>query len=156
MEKFTKHLKIFVFSALGLIFLSFTTFNINEESRIFIHDFLNKHYDISGQNEPIKSYELKITNTGFCRYRKVLSNGKEEFFALNLARVKAMDYYGSISAGELWLRARNDDVIVQTRRDKAGDIDTMATYLSIPLKNIEAEQLNELSYHLKELSQTRN
>jgi len=48
---------------------------------------------------------------------------------------------------------QSDDVIVQTRKDKQGDVDSMATYLVVPLKNIDVEQLNELSERLKALTQ---
>mgnify|MGYP006343766311 FL=1 len=56
-----------------------------------------------------------------------------------------MDYYGSSIKGKLYLRTKRDDVIVQTRNDKKGDIDSMGTYLVIPLKNIEITDLNALS-----------
>lgn len=152
MQKFTKFLKILIYLVFGIAFLSFSSYHLNDENRIFIHDFLNKHYNDETPNENLKSYELKITNTGFCRYRKVFSNGKEEFFAVNLSRINKIDYYGTIKNGELLLKTLNDDVIVQTRRDKTGDIDTMATCLIIPLKNIEVEQLNELSHRLRKIS----
>ena len=62
-----------------------------------------------------------------------------------------MDFYGTASKGELYLRTKKDDVIVQTRNDKKGDIDSMGTYLVIPLKNIEISELNELSNSLQKL-----
>jgi hypothetical protein len=153
MRKFTLNLKKLVFFVFGLCFLLISGFAIPEDSRSFIYGMLNKHYDKDAQAEPLKRYELNVTNTGFCRYRKVYNNGKEEFFAFNLSRFKGLDYYGNTAGGELWLRTKNDDVIVQTRNDKAGDIDTMSTYMIIPLKDIDAEDLNDLAAHLKRLTQ---
>lgn len=153
MQKFTLGLKKSVFFVFGLAFLLFSGFIVPEDNRLFIHNLLNKHYDKDGQQEPLKHYELKITNNGFCRYRKVYTNGKEEFFAFNLSRFKSMDYYGNTTSGELWLRTKNDDVIVQTRNDKKGAIDTMSTYLVVPLKNIDEDKLNELANHFRQLTQ---
>lgn len=153
MQKFTLSLKKFVFFSFGVVFLLLVGFAAPEDSRVFIHGMLNKHYDKDGQKEPLKLYELKITNTGFCRYRKVYTNGKEEFFAFNLSRFKAMNYYGDTKSGELWLHTKNDDVIVQTRNDKQGAIDSMSTYLVVPLKDIDAEKLNELASHFRALTQ---
>lgn len=152
MQKFTFDLKNLVFFLFALAFLVFSGFVIPEDNRLFIQNLLNKHYDKDGQNEPLKLYELKITNNGFCRYRKVFANGKEEFFAFNLSKFKSMNFYGNTASGELWLHTKNDDVIVQTRKDKQGDVDSMATYLAVPLKNIDVEQLNELSERLQALT----
>lgn len=152
MKKFTLTLKKSVFFSFTAAFLLFSGFAAPLNHRGFIHDFLNKYYDKDGQLFALRQYEIKVTNTGFCRYRKVYANGKEEFFAFNLSKFKSMDYYGDTNSGELWLHTKNDDVIVQTRNDRAGAIDSMATYMVVPLKNIDAEQLNELHYHLKEIT----
>lgn len=149
MQKFTFNLKKCVFFSLATVLLVLMAFNNAVDDRKAIHIMLNKHYDKDGQIPALKRYELNVTNTGFCRYRKVFNDGKEEFFAFNLQRFKSLDYYGDTVSGELWLRTKNDDVIVQTRNDKAGEIDSMATYIIIPLKNIDVEQLNELSTLLK-------
>lgn len=154
MQKFTLSLKKGVLFLFGLVFLLFSGFTIPEDNRTFIHGWLNKYYDKEGQTEALKLYELKVTNSGFCRYRKVFSNGKEEFFAFNLSRFKSMDYYGNTTSGELWLRTKNDDVIVQTRNDRQGAIDTMSTYMVVPLKGIDEEKLNELANHFRQLAQT--
>ncbi|MGE6221118.1 hypothetical protein ACQKCH_14920 [Nubsella zeaxanthinifaciens] len=153
MQKFTLDLKKFVFLGFGLALLVSSGFIFPEDSRVFIHELLNKYYDKDGQQEPLKRYELNVTNTGFCRYRKIYASGKEEFFSFNLSRFKSMDYYGDTKSGQLWLHTKNDDVIVQTRKDKNGDIDSMATYLVIPLKSIDEEKLNELADRFRQLSQ---
>lgn len=153
MQKFTFDLKKFVFFLFSSAFLLFSGFVIPEDSRAFIHQFLNKHYDKDAPIALVKHYELKVTNTGFCRYRRVYNNGKEEFFAFNLSRFKSMDYYGNSKNGELWLNTRSDDVIVQTRNDPEGAIDSMATYMVVPLKHVDVEQLNELATRFRKLTQ---
>lgn len=155
MQKFTLDLKKFVLFGFGIAFLFSSGFVFPEDSRVFIHELLNKYYDKDAQQEPLKRYELNVTNTGFCRYRKVYASGKEEFFSFNLSRFKSMDYYGDINSGQLWLHTKNDDVIVQTRKDRGGDIDTMATYMVIPLKNIDEEKLNSLADKFKQLAQSQ-
>ncbi len=152
MQKFTFNLKkAFCITFAAAVMVSFG-FSLPDDSRIFIHTFLNKYYDKDGQKEALKRYELNVTNTGFCRYRRVFANGKEEFFSFNLSRFKSMDYYGDVNAGTLYLRTKNDDVIVQTRKDKAGDVDSMSTYMSVPLKNIDVEELNELYNRIVKLT----
>ena len=152
MKKFTLTLKKSVFFLFAAAFLLFSGFAAPLDHRGFIHDFLNNYYDKDEQLRTLKQYEIKVTNTGFCRYRKVYANGKEEFFSFSLSRFKSVDFLGNTLRGELVLHTKNDDVIVQTRNDKAGAIDSMATYMVVPLKNIDAEQLNELHYHLKEIT----
>ena len=137
----------------GFAFLLSSAFVAPEDNRTFIHNWLNKYYDKDGQAEVLKQYELKVTNSGFCRYRKVYANGKEEFFSFNLSRFSTMNYYGNTTSGELWLRTKSDDVIVQTRRDKQGDVDSMATYVAIPLKNVDEDKLNELASHFRQMAQ---
>lgn len=150
MKKFTLNLKIGVFFSACLTFLIFSGFELPEENTVFIQTMLNKYYDIDVQSKEMKRFELNVTNTGFCRYRKIYNNGKVEYFSFNLSRFKTMDYYGTTERGELYLRTKNDDVIVQTRNDKKGEIDSMATYMVIPLKNIAADQLNALAENFKQ------
>jgi hypothetical protein len=37
-----------------------------------------------------------------------------------------------------------DDIIVQTRNDRKGDVDSMTTVLNIPVRNMEPERLDSL------------
>ncbi|MNL63796.1 hypothetical protein D3C87_1879620 [compost metagenome] len=47
------------------------------------------------------------------------------------------------------MRTSGENVIVQTYKDKkGGDVDSMATYMIIPLKNIEPQDLVDLSERL--------
>ena len=137
----------------SLSFLIFSGFDLPEEDTVFIQSFLVKYYDNEGQGKEVKRFEINVTNTGFCRYRKIFTNGKEEYFAFNLSRFKSMDFYGTTAKGELYLRTKNDDVVVQTRNDRKGEIDSTGTYLVIPLKNIDESQLNELALHFKKASE---
>ena len=154
MKKFTLNLKIVFSFAVCLAFCVFSGFDLPEENTVFIQNMLTKYYDKEGQNQEIKRYEINVTNTGFCRYRRVYTNGKEEYFAFNLSRFKAMDYYGTSTKGDLYLRTKNDDVIIQTRNDSKGEIDSMGTYVVIPLKNIDVAELNALAENFRKLNQT--
>ncbi|RZL48299.1 MAG: hypothetical protein EOP00_09580 [Pedobacter sp.] len=152
MKKFTLNLKKFVFISACIAFCVFSGFQLPEENTVFIQSMLTKYYDNDRQLKDIKRYEINVTNTGFCRYRKVFNSGKEEYFAFNLARFKSMDYYGTTAKGELYLRTKNDDVIVQTRNDRAGNVDSMGTFMVIPIKNIEVSELNALAENFKKMN----
>lgn len=153
MKKFTLSLKKCVFFLVSLSFLVFSGFDLPGEETTYIQNFLVKYYDSEVQGKEIKRFEINVTNTGFCRYRRIFANGKEEYFAFNLSRFKSIDFYGTTAKGELYLRTKNDDVVVQTRNDRRGEIDSTGTYLVIPLKNITELQLNELAMHFKKASE---
>ncbi|MNI65159.1 hypothetical protein D3C73_1206480 [compost metagenome] len=40
---------------------------------------------------------------------------------------------------------------MQTYKDKGGDVDSMATQIIIPLKNMEAEDLNQIRDNLEQI-----
>ncbi|RYG13383.1 MAG: hypothetical protein EOO07_17765 [Chitinophagaceae bacterium] len=149
MKKFTLNLNKCIISLAGLCLCFLCSFDLPEDHSTFIQSLLAKCYNTEAENKQLKKFEINVTNTGFCRYKKFYVNGKQEYFAFNLSRFKAMDYYGTLDKGELYLRTQNDDVIVQTRNDKKGDVDSMGTFVVIPLKNIDLEQLNALSEHFK-------
>lgn len=148
MKKFTLDLKKCVLFLACLSFLVFSGFELPAEDAAFIQNFLVKYYDSEAYGKEVKRFEINVTNTGFCRYRKIYINGKEEYFSFNLSRFKSIDFYGTTSKGELFLRTKNDDVVVQTRNDRKGEIDSTGTYLIIPLKDINETLLNELASHL--------
>jgi hypothetical protein len=153
MKKFTLNLKKFVFFSSCLSFLLFSGFDLPEEQTVFIQSMLTKYYDNDIQSKELKRFEINVTNTGFCRYRKIFINGKEEYYAFNLSRFERMDFYGTSAKGELYLRTKNDDVVVQTRNDRKGEIDSTGTYVMIPLKNIDEVLLNQLAAHLKKMNE---
>lgn len=149
MKKFTLNLNKCAIALAGLCLCFFCSFSVAEEPNVFIQSLLAKCFNTEAEAKQIKKFEINVTNTGFCRYRKIYINGKQEYFSFNLSRFKEMDYYGTLEKGELYLRTQNDDVIVQTRNDKKGDVDSMGTFMVIPLKNIDLEQLNALNDQLK-------
>jgi hypothetical protein len=145
MKKFTINLKSVVLACSGLVFCAFCASNLIDEEALYVQKKLTDHYDISHQGADVKQYELYVTNNGFCRYKRHFSNGKIEYFSFNFSKFKDLDYYGTVKNGRLFMRTSGEDVIVQTYNDKKGDIDSMASFLSIPLKDMEAEDLAEVS-----------
>jgi hypothetical protein len=105
---------------------------------------LNTCFDAEASKVKLKKWDLKITENGFFRFRKYLPNGKQEYFSFNLNRFSSFDYLGTNESGTLTLRTSANDIIVQTYNDPRGNIDSMSNELALPLKNIEAEQLNAL------------
>jgi len=108
---------------------------------------LNESYDPSGEAK-LKKWELVLTNDAFIRLRKTYTNGKQEYYSFQLHRFTDMNYLGSTVNGTLQLKAKSDDIIVQTYNDPREDIDTMATQLSLPVKNMEPERLDSLQMML--------
>jgi hypothetical protein len=104
---------------------------------------LYQSYDPSGDTK-LKKWELSVTPDYFIRLRKTYAKGKQEYYSFNLHQFNDMDYFGNTHAGTLQLKTTADDIIVQTRDDPKGDVDSMATVLDIPLKNMEPERLDSL------------
>ena len=152
MKKFTIGLKISVISVVCTTLCAFSDPDTIEHYTSFLQKSFLDHYDISQESKQIKRYELNITNNGFCRYKRYYNNGKTEYFAFKLAKFKDMDYFGSPTAGKLFIRTKGDDVIVQTYKDRGGDVDSMATQVIIPLKNVEAEDLNLIHDYLERIT----
>ncbi|WP_316736216.1 hypothetical protein [Pedobacter aquatilis] len=144
MKKFTFCLRLLSIPALSIFLYSFSEADGVDEYVNYLQKSFTDHYDFAQESNAIKKYELNVTNNGFCRYKRYFNNGKVEYFAFKLAKFKDLDYYGTTTSGKLFLRTKNDDVIVQTYNDRAGDVDSMATCIVIPLKNIEAEDLNQI------------
>ncbi|MDB4924042.1 hypothetical protein [Mucilaginibacter sp.] len=92
----------------------------------------------------LKKWELVLTDDSFIRMRKVYQNGKQEYFSFFLQKLDDIDYVGNVSNGTLQLKARGDDIIVQTYNDKKGNVDSMAMVLNIPVKNMDPERLDSL------------
>ena len=104
---------------------------------------LNESYDPSGEPK-LKKWELVFTDDAFIRLRKTYANGKQEYYSFQLHRFTDMNYMGTTVNGTLQLKAKADDIIVQTYNDPREDIDTMATELNLPVKNMEPERLDSL------------
>lgn len=152
MKKFTLSLKLYLIPAFCLFLCSFSYSDSIDEYVGYLQKSFTDHYDFSQESNQIKRYELNVTNNGFCRYKRYFNNGKTEYFAFKLAKFKDMDYYGTTESGKLYLHTTGDDVIVQTYKDKGGDVDSMATQIIIPLKNMEAEDLNRIRESLNKIN----
>lgn len=149
MNKFTLGLKMSLSLLFCLVLMAFSADKLLDEQLAYIQNKLLEHHDSTHEEEEVKRYQLNVTNTGFCRYRRYYVSGKVEYFSFNLAKFKDLDYYGTDKNGKLYLRTKGEHVIVQTYNDKkGGDVDSMATYMVIPLKNIEPQDLADLSERL--------
>jgi len=153
MKKFTFSLKMGVITPLFVVFTAFSATGLLEEQSIYIQKKLLEHYDADQEILKIKKTELNVTNTGFCRYKRHFENGKVEYFSFNLIKFKDLDYIGTVKSGRLIIRTLGDDVIVQTYNDRKGDIDSMAASVSIPLKQVEAEDLNDFAVKFRQMHQ---
>jgi hypothetical protein len=142
MKKFTVRLKMLMFLSATITFFAFSGVDLLNEQAIFLQKKLVDHYDPGREASGMERCELNVTGTGFCRYKRFFENGKIEYFSLNLIKFKGMDYLGSVGRGNLLIHTISDDVIVQTYNTKEGDLDSMASVMTIPLKNIEPEDLN--------------
>lgn len=151
MKKFTFCLRLLSISVFCMFLCAFSYRDSVEEYVNYLQKSFTDHYDFSQESSTIKKFELNVTNNGFCRYKRYFTNGKVEYFAFKLAKFKDLDYYGTTTSGKLFLRTKNDDVIVQTYNDRAGDVDSMGTCIVIPLKNIEAEDLNQIKESLNRI-----
>jgi len=153
MKKFTFHLRMGAILLLCLLFLAFSPYGPIEQEAAYVQQKLTEHYNGDSGIKNVKRYELHITDKGFCRYKRFFNNGKVEYFSCNLQKITGFDYLGDVRTGTLILRTKGDDVIVQTYNDsRGGDIDSMATYMAIPLKKLEAEDLNDLSEKFQQIS----
>lgn len=152
MKKFTRKSKIIIFILLCPVFLSFSANGPADEEAGFVQEMLNTHYAILPDAPALKKYELQVSGTGFCRYKKYYQSGKQEYFSFHFLKYKAADYVGNSTSGTLYLHTLNDDVIVQTYKERrGGDIDSMATSLAIPVKNMEPEDLELLQEKFRQL-----
>jgi len=104
---------------------------------------LTTSYDVTADVK-LKKFEINLTEDSFLRLRKTYQNGKQEYFSLQLQQLDELTYLGDNIKGIFRLKTKDDDVIVQTYNDRKGNIDTMATTLDIPLKNMEPERLDSL------------
>ena len=128
---------------LAVLHFSFKTAMSEQEMIDWGNRCLTESYNPSGEVK-LKKWELVLTNDSFLRLRKTFTNGKQEYFSFQLHRFTDMDYLGNTLNGTLQLKAKADDIIVQTYNDPREDIDTMATQLNLPMKNMEPDRLDSL------------
>lgn len=100
-------------------------------------------FDASGEIK-LKKWDLSLTADAFLRFRKTYLNGRQEYYSFNLRRFKDLDYLGTATRGTIRIKTLADDIIVQTYNDRKGNVDSMTTTLSIPVKNMDAERLDSL------------
>jgi hypothetical protein len=115
-------------------------------------NFVKNCFDANAGNQKLKKWELSITDNGFFRFRKFHMNGKQEYFSFNLKRFDDLNYLGTEEVGEIVLKTRQDDIIVQTYNDPKGNIDSMARELRIPVLKVQAEMLDSLKAYMSDLS----
>ena len=117
--------------------------NFEQDWLAWANRCLAQSYDGSRDNN-LKKVEITVTADDFIRLRKVFLKGKEEYYSFNLKKFNDLDYSGTSTNGTLELKTTADDIIVQTRNDREGDVDSMTTTLNIPVKNMEPERLDSL------------
>jgi hypothetical protein len=122
---------------------SFNYARSDQDWLIWANKCLYQSYDPSA-DALLKKWDLSITKDYFIRLRKTYAKGREEYYSFNLHQFNDMDYLGSTHSGTLELKTIADDIIVQTRNDRRGDLDSMTTALNIPVKNMEPERLDSL------------
>jgi len=122
---------------------SFNKKTTDEDWLSWTNKCLSQAYDPSG-DALLKKWELSVTKSAFIRLRKTYAKGKQEYYSFNLHQFNDLNYLGSTRTGTLELKTVADDIIVQTRNDRRGDVDSMTTVLNIPVKNMEPERLDSL------------
>jgi len=131
----------------SVMFLLLSSFRSNLDGSNFpwIESCFKAHFDPA---QKLKKWELSVNKQGFFRFRKFHLTGKQEYFSLNLARVKDFQYWGTVDAGEIIVQTKGEDVIVQTYNDPKGNVDSMSNCVKIPVINIEPELLDSLRVNL--------
>jgi hypothetical protein len=143
LQKTKKLYFLVVIVLLGLLHFSFKAEMSEQEMLAWSNKCLNESYDPSGEAK-LKKWELTLTDDAFIRLRKTYANGKQEYYSFQLHRYSDMNYLSSAGSSTLQLKAIADDIIVQTYNDPKEDIDSMATQLTLPVKNMEPERLDSL------------
>lgn len=108
---------------------------------------LSQLFDSAGDSK-LKNCNISLTDDSFMRLRKTYQGGRQEYYSFNLHRFNDISYLGTEANGVLRIHTRADDIIVQTYNDPKGDVDSMATMLSIPVRNVTATQLDSLRHIL--------
>lgn len=153
MKKFTINLIMGLCTLLSLIFMAFSAHVTLDEQVAYLQKMLTDHYDESQELPGFKHAELNVTNSGFCRYKRYFEDGKMEYFSFNLTRFKDLEYQGDDKTGKLFLHTKGEQVIVQTYNDKKeGDVDSMATYMMIPVKGMLPADLTELTDRIAKMN----
>ncbi|WP_345103418.1 hypothetical protein [Mucilaginibacter panaciglaebae] len=140
---------VFLFSIIAgaVVSLCFVAGMTDQDWLSWGNKCLNESYDPSTDIK-IKKWELSLTDDSFIRLRKTYQNGKQEYFSFYLQKLDDIEYLGNVNNGTLELKSKSDDIIVQTYNDRKGNVDSMASVLNIPVKNMGNERLDSLEQAL--------
>lgn len=109
----------------------------------------------SSADTKLKKWEIEVTPQHFIHLRKTYQHGKQEYFSFHLTKLDSVNYLGDAPNGQLQFKTVNDDIIVQTYEDPKGNIDSMATTLTISVKDMTPEKLDSLNDALDFLKDTK-
>lgn len=91
-----------------------------------------------------------LTTDHFIRLRKTYQQGKQEYYSFHIKHFQDMNYIvGTALTDTLQVKTQADDIIVQTYNDPAGDMDSMATMLNIPVKKTAGARIDSLRQALQ-------
>ena len=141
--KCKKHLYILVVFAIGFVGVSFRV-ETEPDAFQWIEACIKSCFDCGSGISKLKRWDLAVTNKGFFRLKKYYLNGKQEYFSFNLSRLSDFNYLGSEEAGEIVLKTKSDDIIVQTYNDPKGNVDSMSSCLKINTIHVKPESLDSL------------
>ncbi|MBV8388563.1 MAG: hypothetical protein JO080_02055 [Mucilaginibacter sp.] len=99
----------------------------------------------SSTDAKLKKWEIEVTPQHFIHLRKTYQHGKQEYFSFHLTKLDSINFLGNGPVGQLQFKTLKDDIIVQTYDDPKGNIDSMATVLAIPVKDMTPEKLDSLN-----------
>ncbi|MFD1258120.1 hypothetical protein ACFQ3S_15035 [Mucilaginibacter terrae] len=133
--------------SLSLIAYSFTWYADKQQALLWASKCLLQSFDNLAEPK-LKKWDLTLTPDAFIRFKKTYQGGRQEYYSFNLHRFKDIDYIGTNIKGTLRIKTLGYDVIVQTYNDPKGNVDSMSTSLKIPVKGLEAEQLDSLLNNL--------
>ncbi len=131
----------FLFSGLVTVSDSPDLLDLMKQSQ----DKLNADYALDADKLKMKKAEIQLTRDGFFRCRRTFISGKQEYYSFSFSAFEELNYLGNEQNGWVVLKVKPEGIIVQTFRDPKGNIDTMATQLRLPFKNLEAADLHMLN-----------
>jgi len=141
--RYPKFTVLILILAAAITGFAFTRHMDEQEMLAYGNKCLNESFDPT-VDPKLKKWQLELTPEAFLRVRKIYQSKKEEYFSFQLHRMVDMSYLGTAESGMLQFKTAEDDIIVQVTNDRKGDLDTLATTLNIPVKNMPPERLDSL------------
>ena len=148
-KKIAKAFLLIFFGSLLVPAFAFTAFRDVAQLSGQVREKLMALYNRGPENGSIRKFEIQITAEGFFRYRKIYTTGKSEYYSFSMGRLADVSYLGTSASGQMIIQTKADDIIVQTYNDPRGNVDSMTTDLILPLRQVEAEDLQLISSNLK-------